>query len=65
MKVKNVLNKIVKKLKKARTRDIEEAREINYDTLNKIRVLNNAITLLNNNVNIDYVFDYMLLKGSD
>ena len=37
----------------------------NYDTLNKIRVLNNAITLLNNNVNIDYVFDYMLLKGSD
>ena len=30
-----------------------------------VKVLNKGITLLNNNVNIDYVFDYLLLKGSE
>ena len=46
MKTKNVLNKIVKKIKKARTRDIEEAREINYDTLNKMIKSNPMIKLV-------------------
>ena len=35
------------------------------DILRKINVLNNAITMLSANVNFDYVFDYILLKGSD
>ena len=38
---------------------------IEYDKLNKIKILNKAITMLSSNVNIDYVFDYILLKGSE
>ena len=31
----------------------------------KIKLLNEAITLLSKNVNIDYVFDYIIIKGSE
>ena len=37
----------------------------NVNELYNIKVLNNAISMLNNNVSIDYVFDYVLLKRSD
>ena len=33
--------------------------------LYNIKNINHAITMLINNVNVDYVFDYILLKGSD
>lgn len=35
--------------------------------INKIEILNKCISMLNNNVNVDYVYDYLLLKleGSD
>ena len=46
MNTRNVINKIVKKLKKARTRDIEEVREINYDTLKKMIRSNPMIKLV-------------------
>lgn len=39
--------------------------DLNSDNLNKIKLLNDAIILLNCNVNIDYVFDYVLLGGRD
>lgn len=38
---------------------------LNSDNLNKIKLLNDAIMLLNCNVNVDYVFDYVLLGGRD
>ena len=40
-------------------------KKLEPDILNKIKLLNEAITMLNINVNIDYVFDYVLLKGSE
>lgn len=39
--------------------------DLNSDNLNKIKLLNDAIILLNCNVNVDYVFDYVLLGGRD
>lgn len=40
---------------------------INFDIENKKKVLviNNAINMLNSNVNIDYVFDYICIKGGN
>ena len=46
MKTKNVLNKIVKELKKVRTRDIEETREINYNALIEMIKSNPMIKLV-------------------
>ena len=37
-------------------------RELDTDTIEKIKLLNKAISLLNNNVNFDYVFDYIILN---
>lgn len=39
--------------------------EIEIDTYKRIKLLNDAITMLSSNVNFDYVFDYVLLKGSE
>ena len=41
------------------------SKRIEVNNIYKIKVLNNAITMLASNVSIDYVFDYVLLKGSD
>lgn len=35
----------------------------NYNNLNKIKIINNVLIMLNNNVNTDYVFDYLFLEG--
>lgn len=35
------------------------------NNLLKIKVLNKVIGLLNSNVNIDYIFDYLILEGSE
>lgn len=33
--------------------------------LDRIKILNKVIGMLNNNVSVDYVFDYLFLEGSD
>lgn len=38
---------------------------VDEDNLKKIKHLNKAINMLTNNVNIDYVFDYLILEGSN
>ena len=35
----------------------------NYNNLNKIKIINNVLIMLNNNINTDYVFDYLFLEG--
>ncbi len=36
---------------------------LNKDNLKLIKKVNNVISMLNNNVNVDYVFDYLFLEG--
>lgn len=36
---------------------------LNCDNLNLIKKMNNVVSMLNNNVNVDYVFDYLFLEG--
>ena len=50
-----IFEKLLKKC--SLSKDIKE--------LNKIIILNQAIEMLVSNVNVDYVFDFVLLKGSD
>ncbi len=38
---------------------------VDIKKLEKFKVINYVLNMLNNNVNIDYVFDYLLLKGSE
>ena len=37
--------------------------ELNAKQIEEIKIMNRAIGLLNNNVNVDYVFDYIFLEG--
>ena len=37
----------------------------NNKEVNKIKVLNQGINMLSGNVNVDYVLDYVIIKGSD
>ena len=37
--------------------------ELNAKQIEEIKIVNRAIGLLNNNVNVDYVFDYIFLEG--
>lgn len=37
--------------------------DLNVDNLAEIKRMNKAIGMLNNNVNVDYVFDYIFLEG--
>ena len=37
--------------------------DFNKENINRIKLLNESINLLNCNVNTDYVFDYVLLGG--
>ena len=46
MKIENALNKIIKKLKKIKTREIKEDREINYATLKEMIKSNPMIKLV-------------------